>query len=171
MTANYVFSQYRYKITVPVIYVDTPSLFSSLIDTIEILNAECMRGCNTNYIEVECRSNKMIWDSSYSFRIIDGSCALTDTSIKGVSYYKGKIIVWYNSIPLALFCKKTDKWVVIDLPNIDTHEPIRDNIPEIFCCYYGGQLFIYRIDFCMNFNITRKYPIIIQNYRNIYNIE
>ena len=66
MTANYVFSQYRYEITVPVVYVDTPSLFSSLIDTIEILNAECMRGCNTNYIEVECRSNKMIWDSSYS---------------------------------------------------------------------------------------------------------
>lgn len=106
----------------------------------------------------------MAWDTAYMFRIIESPCALTDSSIEGISYFKEKIILWHNYIPSPLFCHKTVNQLEIELPFFDKNEPIRDNIPEIFCCYFYGQLFISRIDFCLNFNqITKEFPIVIKN--------
>lgn len=137
-----------------IVQIDSSSLLEPLLDTILAMDSDCQRGsCNTNFLYI---ASSMESEQLKKIEIINGDCLspyvyLSNYSIKGISYYKNKEIIWLNEVPLYFNCHIKEQQVSITY-FIEEDVPIRDNVPTTYCCYYYGRLFIYKRTGCLNYN-------------------
>ncbi len=137
-----------------IVQIDSSSLLEPLLDTILAMDSDCQRGsCHTNFLYI---ASSMESEQLKKIEIINGDCLspyvyLSNYSIKGISYYKNKEIIWLNEVPLYLNCYIKEQQVSITY-FIEEDVPIRDNVPTTYCYYNYGQFFIYKRTGCLNFN-------------------
>ena len=141
------------------IQTDSTSLLYPLLDTIFVLDANCVRTCY-------CDSNNVVianWDTlgkDPRFIIYNGDCISYHLeSLKGISYYKQKTIYWVKAIPSCLGAYITEEQVDFVYKEEELL-PLIDGIPLTLCCSYG-RLFIYN-RFCYPNSDNNVYPIIIE---------
>ena len=137
------------------------SLIAKLFDVIIVRDSNCIQ-LESETISIFCKSDFTNSEPMYFFHIDTGVCFIDvkDTNLLGVSYYKGKQILWYFAIPKELSCHQTIDKICIT-SRIDC--PIDDGIPATFCTYCYGVLAIQEriFGFC-NDSLDCQYPIVIK---------
>lgn len=152
-----------YIVTASIVQIDSSSLLNPLIDTIFAMDYACRRGtCNTNNVFII--STDTIGEIPH-FIIIDGDCLSSEYqeyySMKGISYYKGAEIYWFNKVPQLFQCHISEQQSNITFSKEEVL-PIRDNIPTTYCYYNNGQLCLYKRTGCIFFNDNIVFPIILR---------
>ena len=152
-------------ITSDVVLIDSLSLINSLLDTVFVMDSTCERGTlNADFIFVVCST---ISSGTTFLTIVDGACLYTAQyefdkySVKGISYYRDKRILWFNELPpQELLCHNTGQQESFSFDD-DLLLVIRDNLPRTYCFYYDRQISIYKRTGCVDFEHSYIFPIIL----------
>ena len=145
---------------VPLIDIDSNSLIIKLLDTIISRDSDCGE-IGSDFIAIICDKQDRGEDVTYFIRVLNGICIIdaTDTLLIGTTFYKAKQILWYNSLPVKLSCRKTLDYVPLQT-FLDC--PIKDFIPETYCLYHLGVLSICKRQWCNKMEETSyENPIVI----------